>query len=122
VALMLMAGIISWLRPHAEAKAPTRSSVIAVEAFSPEKANALVTINGMSEAEYAEQINTQQQQGLLAYQNPKYWTAADVKSIASRNGKTILIFTDGTIREVTAALYQQLSGNLQLKVGYQREQ
>jgi hypothetical protein len=56
VALMAMAGIINWLRPHTKVEAPTRSSTLEVEAFDPNEAvsaTTKVTINGLSQADYA---------------------------------------------------------------------
>jgi hypothetical protein len=122
VALMAMAGIINWLRPHTKVEPPTRSSTLEVEAFDPDKEVSGLTINGMSQAEYEAQVKEQNTQPLIAFKKPNEWTSADITSIKGQGSKTILVFRDGSTREVTPVLYSQLPGNLQTKVGYSREQ
>ena len=120
VALMAMGGIISWLRPHTKVEPPARSSVLEVEAFNPAKASSNITINGLSQAEYAAQVQEQSKK-LVGFQDPHTWTSADITLVGSKNGKTLLTFRDGSSREVTSALYNQLPGDIQIKVGYSRE-
>lgn len=122
VALMAMIGIINWLRPHTRVEPPTRSSTLEVEAFDPDKAVSGITINGVSQAEYEAQIKEQTAQPLIAFKKPSEWTSADITSVQGQGGKTILVFRDGSSREVTPVLYSQLPGTIQTKVGYSREQ
>jgi hypothetical protein len=125
VALMAMAGIINWLRPHTKVEAPTRSSTLEVEAFDSNEAasaNTNITINGLSQAEYAAQNSEQNLQQPIALKKPNQWTSADITLVKSQGSKTILVFRDGSSREVTAALYNQLPGSLQTQVGYSRDQ
>jgi hypothetical protein len=63
--------------------------------------------------------NTQQ---LIAFKKPNQWTSADITSVKSQGSKIVLVFRDGSSREVTAALYSQLPGSLQTQVGYSRDQ
>ena len=124
VALMAMVGIINWLRPHTKVEPPTRSSTLEVEAFDPEEAtaNTNITINGVSQVEYETQLEEQNTQLPIAFKKPYEWTLGDVTSVRDQGSKTILVFRDGSTREVTPTLYSQLPGNLQTKVGYSREQ
>ncbi len=120
VALMAMVGIINWLRPNTKIE-PTRSSTLEAKAFDPAKADRGVTINGVSQAEYEAQLSEQQNRELIAYKKPAEWTSADVTSIGGQGGNVVLVFRDGSRREVTPALYSQLPGELQTKVGYSRD-
>ncbi|MGL4609861.1 MAG: hypothetical protein ACRCYY_09275 [Trueperaceae bacterium] len=120
VALMLMFGIISWLRPRATVEPPVRSSTVEVESFEPEKANDLVRINGLSETGYAAQVQEQSKTTPLALQKPDVWTPAYIRSIESQGNKTIIVFVDDSTREVTPTLYQQLPSALKDRMDYER--
>jgi hypothetical protein len=124
VALMAMAGIINWLRPHTKVEPPTRSSTLEVAAFNPDEATSdtNITINGVSQVEYETQLGEQETQLPIAFTKPNEWTSGDITSIQGQGGKTTLVFRDGSTREVTPTLYSQLPGDLQTKVGYSREQ
>jgi hypothetical protein len=115
LALMVMGGMIQWLRPKNLEPKPFRDASN-VETFNASQTGNNVIINGHKMSDLA---NTESSYKTINFQ--KAWNLSDIQHIEGRGGKQILVFVDGSTREVTPLLYKQLPGNIQVRLSYERQ-
>jgi len=74
-----------------------------------------ILINGKHVSDYAAP-----KAKVLAYEDPRRWQLAQVARIDRIGSRIVLVFTDGSSREVSPTLIKQLPGELQVRVSYAR--
>jgi hypothetical protein len=109
VGLMVMAWVIQSFRPHVEATPRPYRDPSSVTLLEPVPASNMANTPSL-------------QRPLLSLQKPATWTLEDIAAISKQGSKTVLMFADGSSRDVTPTLLSQLPSALQTRVSYDRSQ
>jgi hypothetical protein len=106
IGLMVMVWVIQTFRPQVSAVTPTNSyrDSSSVQLLEPSELPASTT--------------TTAPRLTLSFQKPSTWTLRDIAAITKQGNKTTLFFTDGSSREVTLTLFNQLPSFLKTRVSY----
>lgn len=117
VALMAMVGVIQAFRPKERLEPAPYRDATQVETFDASKADGNLILDGQRAADL---VNAPAQRPQLKSLTPPHsWSMADIDSIEKVGSRTTLVFIDGSRRDLNASLYQQLPGELQVRVGYE---
>lgn len=52
--------------------------------------------------------------------DPSTWQLGDIAQFAARGPRTVLIFRDGSVADVTSSVYRRLPGNIRVRIDYDR--
>ena len=115
VALMAMVWVIQTFRPHKRLEPTPYRDTAAVATFDASKTDRNLLVNGQRASELTPAGRTT----LKSLLNPSSWSLSDIDSIEKVGSRTTLVFIDGSRRDINPSLYQQLPGDLQVRVSYE---
>jgi hypothetical protein len=114
--LMIMAGIIQAVRPKGRLEPKPFRDASTVETFNASSTTGNITINGHNISEINSMETTYKPMSLQ-----KSWNPTDIKRIEGNGSKQILVFIDGSTREVNPSLFKLLPGSIQARLSYDRD-
>jgi hypothetical protein len=108
VGLMIMGWVIMTFRPNVQANQQNQ----------PDTYRDASSVQLLETSDLPTTATPAPQRPTLSIHHPSSWTLNDITSIKKEGNVTTLVFRDGSARQVTQTLLQQLPSALQTRVGY----
>lgn len=113
LALLVMGGVIQQFRPKQPLEAKPFRDASSIQTFDITQTPGNLSINGHNPSD----ISTLQ----AAYRPlslQQSWSPTDIQRIEAKGNKRILVFTDGSMQEVTPSIFKQLPASIQVRLSY----
>jgi hypothetical protein len=117
LALIMMGAVIQFFRPHKKLEAKPFRDASTVETFEASQVSGNIIINGHKASEFNSEVSSYRP---LSLGQPQSWNVTDIQRIEGKGNGSILVFSDGSTRDVTPAIYKQLPSAIQVRLGYER--
>jgi hypothetical protein len=117
LALIMMGGVIQFFRPHKKLEAKPFRDPSSVETFEASEAGSNITINGHKASELTTTTSSYKP---LSLNQPQSWNVTDIQRIEGKGSSSVLVFSDGSTRDVNPSIYKQLPSAIQTRISYER--
>lgn len=118
LAIIVLFAVVQAFRPREKLVAKPFRDPAQIETFEATKVGDNIIINGHKASEFAEAIPNYKP---LSLSQPQSWDVSDIQRIEAKGSFSTLVFTDGSTRDVTAAIYNQLPSAIQVRLSYDRQ-